>query len=197
MNIAVDADDVIWEFARHICECWETEYAEHIDYESLAWEDLLNGSRGPTWKWLRSRDWLWTKMPVVPGAIGGLQRLRQEGHHLEILTKKPDWAEWTVWALCGKWRPPVSRLTVVPSAARKVDYSDADLLIDDSIHNVVEWESDGRGAIVFDRPWNREHGADDLYRVRNWSEVACMVKVVEHSYKPVVRRLKTARGKAA
>lgn len=168
-------DDVCTDFCRHILDCWYREYGVVVPYENInGWKVMFDGTLGPTWKWLEKRDWLWAKTPATAGAIGGIQRLRDEGHYLEILTSKPTWAEWVVWAWAGKWRPAVNRITIVPSHTPKHEASTADVLVDDAVHNVNPWVTKGRFALLYDKPWNQEGAftaAPKLIRVKNWTDV--------------------------
>lgn len=180
MHVAVDMDDVMLEFTQHILDCVAREYGPSYGIEEITdWDDnpLKHDRRfvggGTWWDWLRTRDWLWAKAPAVPGAVGGIQQLRDMGHHVELLTTKPTWAEWTVWAWLGKWRPAVHQVTIVPTGGSKADYSDALILVDDALHNLVPWAATGRTAIVYDRPWNQapEGPTRRLWRAHNWGQV--------------------------
>jgi hypothetical protein len=109
------------------------------------------------WTWLRERDWLWPNFPAVDGAIGAVDQLRRQGHYIEILTAKPEWATFAVWKWLGKWRPRVNAVTIVDTKGEsKHGASDADLLIDDKIDNCVSWAAStpNRQAILFGLPFN-------------------------------------------
>jgi len=183
MHIAVDMDDVVVEFFAFIVECINREYGTSVDVrECRDWDDndvkklTVFGPGKTWWDWLRARDWLWTKCPAVPGAIGGLQALRDDGHYVELLTSKPDWAEWVVWAWLGKWRPAVNRVTIAGSGQVKHELSDAILLVDDGLHNIEPWVATGRSAIKFARPWNEGRGARRIWEARDWAQVLHLVK---------------------
>lgn len=192
MHIAVDMDDVVVDFTNYVLECIKREYGVEIPVlEITDWDDnplknaTLFGPGKTWWDWLMTRDWLWAKCPAVEGAIGGLQTLRDMGHRLELLTSKPLWAEWVVWAWAGKWRPPVHGITIADHTAKqaKHDLTDALLLVDDAIHNVAPWTATGRSAILFDRPWNRNLPADQIgrvprriFRAHDWAGVVRLVK---------------------
>src|SRR3989304_4519888 len=133
MYIAVDLDDVILDFGLGVRMAIETEYGIVVPpFDKWEMHEILDPILGKSWwKWMRERDWLWPNFPAVQGAIGGLTHLRDHGHYLEIVTSKPEWAEFSVWKWVGKWRPPVNRITIVDMDTPKVSATDADVLIDD------------------------------------------------------------------
>ncbi|HYE80360.1 MAG TPA: hypothetical protein VEI97_20475 [bacterium] len=181
MHIAVDMDDVVVEFTGFLVECINREYgsqltlAEINDWHFDPWFNPILGR--DWWDWLKTRDWLWAKCPAVPGAIGGLQTLRDGGHRVELLTSKPEWAEWVVWAWAGKWRPPVHRITICGHGSQqKHELTDALLLVDDGWHNLEPWAATGRSAIKFARPWNEGRRARRIWEARDWAQVLHLVK---------------------
>lgn len=181
MRLAIDIDDTVLQFTSHILACIKTEYAIDIDIESITdWhENSLKhlhcfAQGGTWWDWLKTRDWLWSKCPAVEGAIGGIQQLRDQGHHIELITAREQWSEPMVWQWIGKWRPAAHRVTIVPLGANKAEYTGANLLVDDGPHNIIEWRSDGRPTICFDRPWNRHFGRE-VPRAKNWADVVRMI----------------------
>jgi hypothetical protein len=165
-HVAIDMDDVTNEFVTHLFACFKQEFGIELPYDGDPWgADAVafrDGRNHEVWKllgyqdwwgWLRARDWLWGIAPAVPGAIGAITQLRAEGWRVEALTKKPEWAQFTVWKWLRDWRPPFHSVTVVPSAESKADWSSARILVDDSLKNCAEWvKSDPRRlAILFDR----------------------------------------------
>jgi 5'(3')-deoxyribonucleotidase len=175
-QVAIDLDDVTLDFCGGLVEAVRTEFGVELTIQQFEEWDLskvLNPIIGRNWwDWLRDRDWLWSHFPAVDGAIGGIERLRRQGLYLELLTQKPEWAEYAVWRWMGKWRPKFHRVTIVPSGERKVDYTDAELLVDDKWENCVDFVENGRAAIVFTRPWNITYELlPGMARARNWNEV--------------------------
>lgn len=181
MKIAIDIDDCVMDFWRSLEHSVALEYGIELDYESNQdWEDAtlkrldIFGEGRTWWDWLQDRDWVWATFKPVPGAIGAIDMLRRQGHYIELLTKKPDWAEWTVWKWLGRWRPAANRVTVLGLHESKAQVSDAQLLVDDNVDNVLDWVRSGRPAILFDRPWNRSDLPVQLSKVPrayNWHDV--------------------------
>jgi 5'(3')-deoxyribonucleotidase len=184
LHIALDLDGVLLDFSGGLCEAIKTEYDVDLMPEDITDWDLhpvLDPIIGYSWwKWLRERDWLWPNFPAVDGAIGAIDRLRRDGHYLEIVTAKPDWATFAVWQWLGKWRPMVHRVTIVNTKGEsKAHATNADILIDDKIENCLEWvESRSAGeAIVFGQPYNTEADAiDSVYRIEGWPATLGLIK---------------------
>lgn len=161
-HIAVDLDDVVLSFWAGVCNAISVEYGIDIDpTETRDWDynpikqlDVFGNGRD-WWDWLRERDWLWATFGVIPGAIGGLAQLRQAGFYLECISVCPEWGEWPKWKWMGLWRPPFNQVTLITPGQKKVDMTDAYLLIDDKPSNCNEFASAGREAILFQQPWNR------------------------------------------
>jgi 5'(3')-deoxyribonucleotidase len=159
-HIAIDMDDVLLAFVDGVCVSIARDYGVKLTENDITdWDmsKVLNSVIGEDWwDWMRRHVWLWgEKFKPMPGALGGVERLRAEGHYLEVVTSKPDWAEAQVWVWLGRYRPPVHRVTVIGMGERKVDRTEADVLIDDKPENCFQFVEDGRQAILFDRPHNQ------------------------------------------
>ncbi len=194
MHIAVDLDDVCLDFVGGLRGALKKEYGVEIAEEDITDFNLrpfLDPILGQNWwTWMRERDWLWPNFPAVDGAIGSLETLRRQGHYLECVTSKPKWAEAATWKWMGKWRPPFQRVTIVDTKSniRKVDVTDAELLIDDKIENVQGFVDEGRYGVLFDRPHNRGGKVDPNWlvpgaiekgmRAKGWSEVLRIVNTI-------------------
>ena len=193
LHIATDLDDVVLDFAPSVLEAFRKEYGVTIPFDGDAWgADMIAFGHHPLllesgykswWDWLRDREWLWATFPAVPGAIGGIKRLRAAGHYVECVTSKPDWAEHNVWKWLGRWRPAFQRVTVVSPGQRKVDLTEADVIVDDKLGTCDEFLRAGRQAIWFNRTrtsyprdavlpgglrvaWHWEHVVDHVQEIR-------------------------------
>ncbi len=158
MHVAVDLDDVVLDFCGGLVTAMNTEHAAGLTIEDIQEWDLsviLDPIIGRSWwDWLRERDWLWSNFGAIEGAIGGLEKLRRDGHYLECVTSKPQWAEASVWKWLGKWRPPFQAVTIVGVETCKVDFTDAAVLIDDKPKNVAQFADASRYGILYNRPHN-------------------------------------------
>jgi len=137
------------------------------------------------WDWLKERDWLWATFPAIPGAIGGVKTLRAQGHYVEMVTSKPVWAEPQVWRWLGKWRPPFNAVTIVSSTQKqsKVDYTKADIIIDDKRQTCEDFVKAGRRAIHYDHVGD-SYWMPNLYTVSNWADAVSTIRAIEevHAY---------------
>lgn len=176
MKIAVDLDDVILDFCGGVRQAVKVEFGVDLKPDDLdRWHlsEILDPIIGRSWwTWMQEREWLWANFPAIDGAIGSLERLRRDGHYLELVTSKPRWAEHNTWKWLGKWRPPVQRVTIVGPKDRKRDFTDADLLVDDKPKNLEEFSPGW--TILFDRPHNRDER--DFARASTWADVVRMVR---------------------
>lgn len=192
--IAFDLDDVILDFVGGLRAAIQKEYGIHIPDSAITDFNLrpvLDPILGENWwGWLRRRDWLWSNFPAVDGAIGTLERLRHDGFYLEIVTSKPEWADYAVWQWLGKWRAPVQRVTIVRKDDNKADFSNSRILVDDKLENCYDW-SDHTDYDHYDKPhrirtsllFSRPHNVNDTWaegdriiRVANWQEVYSEIK---------------------
>lgn len=188
MHIAVDLDDVILDFAGGVQRAIQTEYGVHVELDTWELKHKLDPILGQSWwTWLKTRDWLWPNFPAIEGAIGGLAQLRRDGHYLEIVTSKPEWAEYSVWKWLGKWRPPVNRVTIMDSNAgvTKSQSTDAQLLIDDRNLNCEEFIAAGRSAVLFmgQAHYKKTQHQWDGPKVKTWAEALHFVKDMDYALK--------------
>lgn len=172
-HLAIDLDDVVLDYTGGVAAAVKMEFGVDLSAEDFTGWDLhpvLDPIIGRSWwSWMRDREWLWANFPAVPGAMGGLEKLRRQGFYLECVTSKPQWAEHNTWKWLGRWRPPFQRVTIVGPKDRKIDFTDAELLVDDKMKNLNEFVQEGRQAILFDRPHNRHDQFPT--RVGTWPEL--------------------------
>jgi hypothetical protein len=179
---AIDLDDVTVDFIPGLLNSYKLEFGETIIPLGGTWgPEMENFLRKGTpklraagyksaWEWLRDREWLWANFPAVPGAIGGVSTLRASGHYVEAVTSKPDWAEHNVWKWLGKWRVPFNRVTIVDRTVRKVDATNADVIVDDKLQTCVQFAEEGRQAIWFTKTFD-DPKLRGLHVASNWDEV--------------------------
>jgi uncharacterized HAD superfamily protein len=167
---------VVLDFVGGLRAALKKEYDVDLKEEDISDFDLkpiLNPIIGRSWwAWMKERSWIWSHFPPVDGAIGTLDRLRRDGHYIELVTSKPEWAEHNVYRWLGKWRPPFQRVTITGPSDVKAAFTEADILIDDKYENVRDFAASGRTALLFDRPHNRGVVPPaGVTRVHGWREV--------------------------
>lgn len=184
MHIAVDFDDVVLDFVAGVCDTVSRDFGVKVcpnDITSWQFGQFLDKYIGQDWwSWLEEHAWLWgEKFKPVPGALGGLEKLRRDGHRVELLTSKPAWAEDQVWVWLARYKPKLTQVTIVPLDAYKPDYTEAQLLIDDRDKNITEWvdSSPSRLAVLYTRPHNRgwQDVPEQAQRVYSWTGVLSAV----------------------
>lgn len=175
-HVAVDLDDVVLDLVGGVTGVVAREYGVEVP-EITDWNMnlVLQPILGRPWmKFMRERDWLWSSFPAIDGAIGGVDTLRRRGFYVECVTSKPDWAEAQVWKWLGLWRPAFHRVTITGPEDRKVDMTEASLLIDDKPENCEGFLQEGRRAILFTRPHNarnRQIHVAGAVRMESWRAI--------------------------
>jgi 5'(3')-deoxyribonucleotidase len=179
-HVAIDLDDVVLDFTGGLRTSVQTEYDVEVPpFGNWKIADVLDPIIGHSWwKWMKNRDWLWKTFPAVPGAIGSINMLREQGYFIEIITSKPDWAEASVWQWIGRWRPSVDRVTIVQDGDSKAEFTSADILVDDKPQNCEEWAASRRPAVLFSRPHNETYrpSVPRIYRANSWADVRALVE---------------------
>jgi 5'(3')-deoxyribonucleotidase len=180
LHIALDLDDVVLDFVAGILDTVNRDFGSNVQPEDVkSWDfgQYIDGVIGRPWfQWLEDHSWLWAqKFKPVPGAIGGIEKLRRAGHYLEIVTAKPAWAEDATWEWLARYKPRVHRLTIVPveHIGNKHEVTEADVLVDDKWENCEAWANDGRQAVLYNRPHNAHYGSppSGVIRVPDWQHV--------------------------
>jgi len=185
-HLAIDMDDVVLAFVGGVCDSLSRDYGVRVTAADIVdWDmsKVLNPLIGEDWwDWMRRHVHLWgEKFKPVVGALGGIQRLRAAGHYLELVTSKPDWAEAQVWVWLGRYRPAVHRVTVIGMGERKVDRTEADVIIDDKPENCFQFVEDGRQALLFDRSHNQDvELRPGMDRVMNWRSMPTALELLEY-----------------
>ena len=180
-HVALDMDDVVVDFTGGLIKSVNIEHGTNLTMDDvIEWDlhPLLDPILGRSfWAWLREREWLWAQFDAVLGAIGAIDRLRRDGHYIEFITSKPDWAEHNVFKWIGLWRPAVQRVTIVKINELKADYTDADLLVDDKLAHCQGFVDQGRTAIMFDAPHSRRTKVPNtIHRAADWREVLGIIE---------------------
>ena len=182
-HVAVDLDDVTVDFWPGLLEAFRFEYDVLLP-QMHPWSDeakafakhrlFVESGYEDWWGWLRERQWLWSTCPAVPGAIGGIARLRAAGWYVEAVTSKPKWAEHIVWEWLGDHQAPFNSVTIVAPGQDKVDFTDAGVIVDDKLETCQSFNKNGRAAVLFDRAGGYNHldGHEPLlHYVRNWEGI--------------------------
>ena len=183
MKVAFDYDDVIADFMGRVIQTVNKEYGSSLSEDDFASWDLsetLDAVIGHDWwEWWEKRPWLWGHVDAIDGAIGGLETLHREGHYIEIVTAKPDWARVPFNRWLHAWNPYYDAIIIGEARPpmKKHWVSEAKLLIDDKPGNVRDWiaSSSLRGGLLFARPHNRSE-REEFEVANDWKEVVAWVR---------------------
>lgn len=183
-HVAVDLDDVTVDFWPGIAAAFAKEYDIVLpvvhpwsDEAKKFYNHELFAASGykDWWAWLRDNRHLWGKVfEPVPGAIGGIRRLRAAGWYVEAVTSKPQWAERSVYEFIGRYNVPFQGAVIVPPGESKLDWTDAGVIVDDKLQTCIDFNKAGRAAVLFDRVGGH---IDDpnlnpfMGHARNWEDV--------------------------
>lgn len=183
LTIAVDLDGVVADFDagwRHVYGQWFAKRTRPQRGDSIApspelpppsvqWDDVLTNTQFDTmaefWAWVDDVPYFWQTMPLIPGALGSIRRLRKAGHRLMFVTARHDKAykgttEWLLYHGLGSHS--------LHMTGEKFKLQEPQVFIDDSPHQLEQLTSNGRPAIRFDQPWNS--GCPGI-RANDWTEV--------------------------
>lgn len=180
MRIIVDQDEVLADFVGKVLRRWNAINGTNFNKEHIhAWrmEEILGrdalgrSAEGLIDEWMQEPGFFEDLEPL-PGAIEGFTRLQAMGHDVIIVTSVPEVAK---NAFDGKrvWvRKHLSKLSMKNFiACSRKETIDADMIIDDGLHNIDAWLNAGKGnAVIFDRAWNRPYPRPAT-RVADWADL--------------------------
>jgi hypothetical protein len=186
---ASDLDDCVVNFIGGVRKSFQMEFGEEgiPTYSGTPWgQEVIDFYHHPYftecgyedwWGWLRDRDWLWGKVfDAMPGAVGAVTRLRHDGWKMEAISTKPKWAEFAVWYFQARWRVPFQRVTIVPMGERKVDWTDANIIVDDKLATCLEFNNANRSAIWFNQGEAGHTARPGLYEAKDWNQVISIAR---------------------
>lgn len=167
MIIAVDMDGVLVDFNRKLVEYMNERGYPDLTYQGITtfyYEELLGPEGGKlAHDWI-DRDEVYDGLEPEDGALEGIERLHEFARVVIVTSALPSMAN-----AKQRWLREHGFQHKDWVLARDKNLVEADLLIDDAVHNVEAWIKTGRPAILYDRPWNRSWEREDLVpRARAW-----------------------------
>jgi 5'(3')-deoxyribonucleotidase len=179
LRLGIDLDGVVADFNAGWTALHNAEFGGELTADMVTMWDGLNQLGGfddmdAFWAWARGnehRPSIFRHLDLLPGAIETLRRLDAEGHHVVIVSTKPDWAvhETLHWLADNEIPTREVHLTFAKHLV------DCDIYLDDApgvLPDLVEHHPD---ALVcrFVRPWNQPvAGTVDVH---NWAEFHAIV----------------------
>lgn len=133
----------------------------------------------------------YSSLRPIPGAVEGVRSLIADGHDVVIVTSVPMSAP---IAFDGKVHWLREHIPEFPLAnfvaAKRKSLIDADVLVDDGDHNIVDWlRHTGGCALVWDARWNRSPevkvleltSPGRLKRVFSWDDVVRCIRMLDQA----------------
>lgn len=184
MRIAVDLDGVCYDFHRTyrymlreyrgvkmppVEDCWDRWDAQE-DYGTAADHE---------WMWNEGVDrGLFRYGHMIRGARRGLEALVDEGHHLAIVTHRPeraapDTVDWL--SLYMKGLPYTLHILSNGENKTVINWH---MIVDDKFDNILDARAKGRGGVLFSRPWNEGSPWREVRarRASGWKEVVNVIR---------------------
>lgn len=179
LRIALDLDGVVYNWEGTARFLLEHHYGIVLPTSS-SWNYIQDHTPKEVWRWLWAdaitKHGLYRHGHVYKGAIEGVRQLADLGD-VVIVTSRPktailDTLDWLAYN-----RFPVAEVHILGNNQEKTSVQ-ADVLIDDAVHNVNPWVTKGRTAILMDRPWNQQGAytaAPKLFICYTWPDVVRQV----------------------
>lgn len=166
MRIALDLDDVVFDFTRHWMDLYSQWWGSwvHLDHWE-EWDALQDHTHFETkrdfFAWFHQADG-WATMPFVDGARGAIRDLKAAGHSVRFVSKRPDEA----LPITVKRLEMFGCMVTFPEDKSQVQ---ADIWLDDAPVSNKDVILRGDRYIIFDQPWNRAGGKQfDAHWTTNW-----------------------------
>lgn len=183
--VAVDMDDTILWLMKAIMKDHNEKHPDHIvEYSKMvAFDDSMLHPSYSKMDYFKTPGTFLNLEIMDEYVVEELQKIN-ESYDLIIVTS--SFAE----NVLEKWQWIQRYLPFIPHrnfcAFSRKDLIQADILIDDAIHNVKDWVSSGRPAIVPSHHWNQElRELDNVKMVDGWKNmkqhVDCMLVTAEES----------------
>ncbi len=185
LRLGIDLDGVVADFNSGWMALHNNEFGGSLNADMVtSWDDLhrLGGfdDMDGFWAWARGnehRPSIFRHLELLPGALDTLQALDAEGHHIVIVSTKPDWAVHETLHWLADNRIPTREVHLTFT---KHDV-ECDVYLDDAPVVLPDLVAHRPGALVarFVRPWNiAVNGAVDVH---DWTEFHAMVTKRSHS----------------
>ncbi|MGB7859814.1 MAG: hypothetical protein WBM90_04900, partial [Acidimicrobiia bacterium] len=147
MRLGIDLDGVVANFTEGWMKFYNRDFGTNLVFEdSTNWGDLVDLTHfeniGEFWTWSRDLDGhsvFWHLEPF-PGAVEALRSFADDGHHLVVITSKPDFARSDTLEWIERHRIPAAEVHILEDKW----LIDVDVYLDDGPHIL--------GPLVKERP---------------------------------------------
>lgn len=179
LRLGIDLDGVVADFTTGWMHFYNTAYGTELRVEdSVSWNGLIDlthfNNMGEFWDWasdLEGRS-VFSHLEPFPGAIEALNSLADDGHHIAVLTTKPDFAIHDTFEWLARYKLPTTEIHILEDKWRV----ECDIYLDDSPHVLPRLAEERPDSEVcrYVRPWNAPvEGATDVNNFDDFREVVC------------------------
>ena len=191
MNIGIDIDNVISNFD----EVLKKEFLEHdkelrntgiVNPNLYVTQGMFDWSEDEIWGfYLENIGRIAKSLEVKPGAKEYIDKLKEDGHMIVIITGRDNGDYADPWNITENWLKQkeikYDKLIITDAyknnkhaKTEKCFENNIDIMIDDSIHNCMDCIENNITTLLMDTPYNRVE--KDMIRVNNWEEVYEFIK---------------------
>lgn len=184
LRLGIDLDGVVADFNSGWIERFNRDFGADLHpSEVVHWDAPIHLTHfadiDEFWGWFRHAGdgrSIFAELEPYADAVDTLHRLGQHGHHLVILTTKPDFAIAETYG----W---LARHNIASREVHLLDVKadvQCDIYLDDADHNLATLIERRPEAVTcrFVRPWNRPH--DSAVDIEHWHDFERLIS--EHSH---------------
>lgn len=157
LRVGVDLDGVGYDFAAdaHRWFCDRLGSKRVPDRPVVSWDFFAEWglTAAEFWEGIEEAtrtSGLFNHFEPLPGYVEMIDSLRHAGHHVSVVTARPQWASDATTAWLERHSVVVDDIVLTSDKVA----AGCDIHIDDGPDQIEEMHRSGRRVVVYDRPWN-------------------------------------------
>jgi 5'(3')-deoxyribonucleotidase len=180
LRLGIDLDGVVADFNRGWTSAYNAGFGTDLAPEMVTtWDSPLELTHFPDmpafWDWAKDHGGhsVFRHLEAYPSAVETLHALEAEGHHIVIVTAKPDWAVHDTLRWIADHRIPTREIHAT-EAKHEVR---CDVYLDDApdqVQRITEHRAHEATVCRFVRAWN--HPVPGARDVHDWDEFHAVVR---------------------
>lgn len=183
MKIGIDLDGTSADFhgaSRYMLHAYRGVEMPPVDEFWTSWDAQYAYGTKEDHQWLHTegvKQGLYRYCHVIKGTYVALNKMKDMGHSLEVITHRPENAVADTIAWLALLNFSWSGVHILSHGESKTSVK-VDALVDDKASNVDAFANIGRKGVLFSRPWNRDYAPEhwkQVYRAEGWEEVTRIV----------------------